>query len=343
MQVQVPTFDLARWRAGSAAERAALARDVDAACGGPGFMQVIGHGIAASVLDPMRAQADAFFALPTERKLELRPPHPGINRGYAPRGSEALAYSLGAAVPAPDLFEAFNLGPDTVPDDAWYAAAPHHFFAPNLWPAALPEFRPALNAYFDAAVAVGLTLTDVFAAALDLPERWFRPYVDRSTLTLRVNHYERRAGDPDPAPGQMRMGAHTDYGVVTVLYADAVPGLQILGPDGAFYDVIPRADALLVNLGDLTAQWTNDRWRSTLHRVVPPPAASGVARRRSVALFLDANYDARIECIASCCSPQRPARYAPLIAGEHLIAKILGPRTGMPSGGVQTAAERYRG
>jgi isopenicillin N synthase-like dioxygenase len=139
----------------------------------------------------------------------------------------------------------------------------------------------------------------------------------------------------------MRMGAHTDYGVVTVLYADPVPGLQILGPDGTFVDVVPQPGALLVNLGDMTALWTNDRWRSTLHRVVPPSAASGAARRRSVALFLDANYDARIECLPTCTGPDRPPKYPPVLAGEHLIAKILGPRLGRASGGVHTAKDRF--
>ena len=87
---------------------------------------------------------------------------------------------------------------------------------------------------------------------------------------MRTINYERRHDEPDPLPGQQRMGAHTDYGVVTVLWADRTPGLEILGDDGAWHGVVPEPGALLVNLGDLTAEWTNDRWRSTLHRVVPP-------------------------------------------------------------------------
>jgi isopenicillin N synthase-like dioxygenase len=306
-----------------------------------GFVQLVGHGISTGVIAAMLAQVDAFFALPLAQKLALVPPHPGINRGYAPRGSEALAYSLGVAS-APDLFEAFNIGPDLVADDAWHRAAPHHFFAPNRWPDALPAFRSALTAYFDAAAALALRLTDLFAPALGLEEDWFRPYVDRSTLTMRVNHYERAADEAEPAPGQMRMGAHTDYGVVTVLHADAVPGLQVMDAAGAFRDVLPEPGALLVNLGDMLAQWTNDRWRSTLHRVVPPPVAAGAVRRRSVALFCDANYDARVECLPSCQGPGNPPLYPPVIAGEHLIAKILGPRTASASGGQNTAKSRVR-
>ncbi len=160
---------------------------------------------------------------------------------------------------------------------------------------------------------------------------------------MRVNNYERRPGDPDPLEGQMRMGAHTDYGIVTVLYADAVPGLQILAPDGSWQDVVPAPGALLVNLGDLTAQWTNDRWRSTLHRVRPAaPDAPDGRHRRSVALFLDGNYDAVIECLPTCRRDGEPTRYPPVTAGEHLIAKVLGPRTLSASAATDTTGDRLR-
>ena len=95
---------------------------------------------------------------------------------------------------------------------------------------------------------------------------------------MRAIRYERRAGEDDPLPGQQRMGAHTDYGIVTVLWAEPVAGLQIVAPDGEWIDVIPADDALVINLGDLTAQWTNDHWRSTVHRVVPPTAVDGTGR-----------------------------------------------------------------
>lgn len=337
----VPIIDVAPWRLGSEDERTSVARDVDRALRSVGFMQIVGHGVPDDVIAAMRRETDRFFTLPLNEKLAVKPPRPGLNRGYAALGSEALAYSLGLDTRAPDLFEAFNIGPEEVPDDPWHEQAPHDFFAPNLWPAALPELRPALTAYFAAAASVGSMLTDVFARALGLPDRWFRPYVDRSTLTLRVNHYERRRGDPPPLPDQMRMGAHTDYGIVTVLYADPVPGLQILGPEGRFHDVTPEPGALLVNIGDMTAEWTNDRWRSTIHRVVPPPEdSSGEARRRSVALFLDGNYDAVIECLPTCTGPGNPPRYAPVVAGQHLIDKLLGPRTLSPSSATNTAGDR---
>jgi isopenicillin N synthase-like dioxygenase len=339
----VPLVDLAPWRTGNSYERAGVARAVDKACREIGFMQIVGHGIPPDVSAAMRNETEAFFQRPLADKLACAPARPGLNRGYAAMGSEALAYSIGEEPTRPDLFEAFNVGPDDVPDDAWHRAAPHDFFAPNIWPREMEGLRRAVTTYFAEAERVGLILTDIFAVALGMPPGWFRPSVERSTLTLRVINYERRPGDPAPAEDQMRMGAHTDYGVVTVLLADPVPGLQVLGPDRDWHDVLPRPGALLVNLGDMTAQWTNDRWRSTLHRVVPPPAsADGRAKRRSAAFFLDANYDALIECLPTCQSADHPPKYPPVLAGEHLIQKLLGPRALTPSKAANTASERLR-
>ena len=190
---------------------------------------------------------------------------------------------------------------------------------------------------------LALTLTEVFAVALGLPAGWFTPFVDRSTTTMRSIRYERHAGDAVPLPGQQRMGAHTDYGMVTVLYAEQVAGLQIVAPDGDWIDVIPEADALVINLGDLTAQWTNDQWRSTVHRVVPPPAAvDGPVERRSAAFFLDANWDAVVECLPTCTTADNPPRYSPVTAGEHLMAKLIGPRLLRVSDAVDTSGDRGR-
>jgi isopenicillin N synthase-like dioxygenase len=328
----VPLIDLQPWLSGEAAAEPALARAIDDACRRVGFLQIVGHGISESVISAMIAETNRFFELPLAQKQRLTPAHIGINRGYAGFESEALAYSLGSAQSLPDRFEAFNVGPDFVPDDAFHRAAPHDFFAPNLWPEGFDNFRLAVTRYFAEATRVAFLLTDAFALALGLGAGWFRPFVDRSTLTLRIVNYERNPGEAPAAPGQLRMGPHTDYGMLTVLYADQAPGLEIFTSEGDWRAVRPEPGALLVNLGDLTARWTNDRWRSTLHRVALPPAdVEGRAKRRSAAFFLDANYDARIDCLPTCLTPGASPRYPAVSAGEHLIAKLLGPRAGVPS------------
>lgn len=324
----VPLIDLAAWRAG---DRGVAAR-IDQGGREVGFFEVVGHGMDADVVAAMLRETERFFALDDAVKRRYSPPSPEVNRGYAAREQEGLAYSVGVDRPG-DLFEAFNIGPEHIDeDDPAVAVERHRLFAPNIWPDEVPELRTALVAYMDEARHVADTLLDAFAAALELPEGFFRPFTTHSTDTLRVNHYETRPGDPDPAPGQVGMGEHTDYGIVTVLLAESVAGLQIVGPDGRWHDVVPQPGSLLVNLGDMTATWTNDRWRSTLHRVLPPQRhPTEVRTRRSVAFFHDGNHDALVECLPTCCSAARPAKYPPVLAGEHLMAKLLGPRTNTPS------------
>jgi isopenicillin N synthase-like dioxygenase len=317
---------------------------IDEGCRRVGFLSVLGHGVPAPVIDAMLAETDAFFALPLERKLAVRPPRPEVDRGYAPTGSEGLVYSLGVDGSPPDLFEAFNIGPDSWPaGDPVYEAERDRIFAANIWPDEPAGLRPALVAYFEAACGLAHRLTGMLASALGLDPAFFDDKTDHSTDTMRVNHYERQAGDPAPLRGQMRMGPHTDYGILTVLYADPVPGLEIVGPDGEWCAVMPTNGALLVNLGDLLAEWTNDRWRSTLHRVVPPAPAGGAAKRRSVAFFHDGNYDALVECLPTCHGEGNPAKYPPVLAGDHLMAKLLGPRTLTASRATSTSADRSVG
>jgi len=333
----VPVVDLEPWRSGGAAGRDAVAAAFDSAASSVGFVQIVGHGVSDDVIDAMVATGDRFFALPLSDKLAARPEDLSVNRGYAASQTESLAYSIGEAAP-PDLFEAFNMGEDVVDEaDPFYAAERHRLFAPNIWPPAVPELRPALVDYFAAARDVALTLTEVFARALGLPAGWFVPFVDRSTTTMRTINYEQRAHDAEPLRGQLRMGPHTDYGIVTVLWADGAPGLEVF-VDGNWRAVTPTPGALLVNLGDLTAEWTNDRWLSTLHRVVPPRGEP--VRRRSTAFFLDGNWDARIECLPTCTDADHPPRYEPVLAGEHLMAKLMGPRTQTISDATDTAADR---
>jgi len=339
MTTAVPVVDISGWDDGGDARRRIVAQ-LDAACTDVGFLQLAGHGIERSTIDGALDAAEAFFRSPVEAKARVRPPGPEINRGWAPLGSESLAYSVGVDAP-PDLFEAFNIGHEHDPSDPTHVAEQHRFFAPNLWPAEPAGFREALLGYWRAAEAVAHRLTSMLAVTLDMPADFFEQRTGHSPDVMRVNWYERAPGSPPPQPGQQRMGAHTDYGVLTVLYGDAVPGLEIVGPDGNWTSVVPEPGCLLVNLGDLLAQWTNDRWRSTLHRVVPPDSsADGSALRRSIAFFHEADADAVVEPLPSCVSPERPARYPPVTAGQHLVDKLMGPRRHERSAATSTVGER---
>jgi isopenicillin N synthase-like dioxygenase len=164
--------------------------------------------------------------------------------------------------------------------------------------------------------------------ALGGREDYFEQFTDHSIDVLRMNNYRLPSQDAQLEKDQLGMGAHTDYGIVTVLWADKVPGLEIQGADGNWHPVMPADGALLVNLGDATARWTNEEWISTLHRVAAPKVNGTLVPRRSAAYFHDGNVDAVIQCLPSCVTEDNPARYEPVTVGEHLAAKLAGSRGG---------------
>lgn len=310
-----------------------MAEQLDRAGRESGFFAVSGHGVDPALIARMLDVTSAFFDLPVEDKMRMYVDDRTRNRGYAPLGSEALAYSLGEADLPPDLFEAFNAGReiDDADVDEYVAPVRDTYFASNVWPD-VPGFRETWLEYWAAAEDVAMTIMRVAGLALGLGEEYFTPYVDRSISVIRANHYRRQPGAPEPLDQQMRMGAHTDYGSVTVLLADRVPGLQLQDDQGAWFDVMPPEGGFMVNIGDLLAEWTNDRWRSTMHRVVPPPPGTdGAALRRSIAFFQQPNWNAEIRCLPSCTDAANPPKYHPVTSGDHLFAKLMGPRLLRPS------------
>jgi isopenicillin N synthase-like dioxygenase len=301
------------------------AEQIGDACTRVGFFQVVRHGVPEQVIDTAWRRTREFFDLPLDDRMAAARRHPDDAYGYLPMAFEALNRSLGGDDPAPpDLKQTFNIGPFGPPrhplDDEGAAWA----FAPSPWPPALPELRPALAAYYDEMDRLAGRLMRCFARALALPERFFDAFIDDAPGALRALDYPDLHEHAAPQPGQLRAGAHTDYGTLTILRQDDAPGgLEVLDPSTERWTPVPADPAaFVVNLGDLMQQWTNDRWRSTLHRVVVPPAGSGPARRQSMAFFHNANYHARIECLPTCLGPGEHPHHEPVIAGPHLQSKF---------------------
>lgn len=301
-------------------EPSGVAAAIDDACRRVGFFQIVGHGLDADVEARAWDAAHAFFRLPIDEKLAVSIP-PGDAYGYGPYRAERLAASRGEITP-PDLKETFSMGPDDGTCAAGTTADPaaSFVFSRTPWPGSLPGMEAALREYYDALAALVDRLMGLMATGLRLDLDHFVPFIDRHTSALRVLHYPDLAG-VDPEPGQLRAGAHSDYGTLTLLRQSG-PGLQVVGADGAWHDVPVVDGAYVVNIGDALERWTNDRWRSTVHRVVvPPDRARG--DRQSIAFFHNANWDAVIECIPTCLAPGEEPRHPPITAGRHLMDKFL--------------------
>jgi isopenicillin N synthase-like dioxygenase len=286
----LPLIDLNH---GSPADQAAA---IDRALCQAGFFAIRGHGVDEAVRAAAFDAAHRFFALPQGTKEGWHVDRWPLKRGFDPIGWQALDVNQ-----PPDIKESFYLGVESI--------------GPNQWPheELVPGFQAACNAYADAMLALARRLMGLFERALGLPAGHFDSFMRHPTCTTRLLHYP-----PQPAqalPGQIGCGAHTDWGALTLLTQDDAGGLQVRS-QGRWLDVPPLPGAYVVNVGDMMQRWTNDRWTSTLHRVIN---RHGARDRWSIAYFFDLDAEASIEPLGTCVSDANPARYGPVTAGEHLV------------------------
>lgn len=306
MTSAIPVIDLEMWRSGDLASRSELARQVDVALQSVGFLLVENHGIPAPLAQSVRDHAAEFFALPAESKEPYRTKVGG--RGWIPLGAESNSYAAGVAAPA-DLKESFKVG----------TANPAPADQPNVWVDELPSLEASIVAYLRASWRVAAHLFELFALALGLPINALMGHASQDASSLNVNHYPPLDALGRPEAGQFRIGAHSDFGVLTVL--DRQPGyggLQIQGPDGDWTDAPWVPGTLTINIGDLLARWTGDRWRSTFHRVLPPSATAPDEALISLVHFCGVAATTVIETLPV----NGPRHYDPVLAGDYLRAKL---------------------
>lgn len=317
----VPVIDISPYFSGDPVRKAEVAARIDDACRNIGFLVISGHGVPEELIERADRLTRAFFDLPMEVKRRSMSASPQVYRGYRPIATSTLAGTLGAVTP-PDFRETFTMNQHRIDrsDPYFTNEAGARIFADNVYPTDIPGLAETWREYYDAMTELAVTLMRLFALALDLPEHWFDDKIDKHMTNFTVSNYP---DQPDAlAPGQLRAGAHTDYGSLTILKAEDRPGgLEVLtkGGEWAAAPVVPGS--FIINIGDLMAQWTNDQWVSTLHRVVNPPRDQAVgSRRQSLIFFHQPNYDARVECLPSCVG--EGALYPPTTSGEHLQDKM---------------------
>ncbi len=319
----IPVIDISPFKTGDQTVRKEVADRVAQACTDIGFLVISGHGVPSSVIKNMVATTKTFFGYEVAEKNKSARPRPEIIRGYGGMESEGLAFSQEEETP-PDLKEVFDVGPIDVPNTEYFrgpAAGGH--FADNLWPAKPSNMRELYTDYFHRMESLTTDVMHIFATALELPADYFDSKLDKQISILRANYYPRLSRPPRAK--QLRGGEHTDYTAFTILWQEITPtvGLQARSLDGEWLDVPAIEDTFVINIGDSLMRWTNDKWISTPHRVIAPPFE--IARehdRLSLVYFVQPNYDAEIKCIDSCQSPERPAKYPPVLNGDYLYSKF---------------------
>jgi isopenicillin N synthase-like dioxygenase len=304
----LPIIDFAAVRAHDATGTRSVAVAIRDACLTDGFFYVANHGVPASVIEAVHAQGQAFFRQPPEVKRVA-----AVNARH--RGFNALGDAHMYEARKPDHKEFFSIGLE-LPEDDPDVLAGEKLRGPNNWPQGMPAFRVALEAYYAAMLACGADLMRAVAVSLDLAADFFVASYRKPLQRTQIVYYP-----PQPVElgeDQFGVAPHSDFGCITLLWQDANGGLEVLERSTRRWIPAPPIEGtLVINVADLLARWTNDRYASTPHRVIN---RSG-RERLSIATFHDPDYQAVVDP-RDLGTPDADCRYAPILAGEHIVGRI---------------------
>ncbi|WP_190093534.1 isopenicillin N synthase family dioxygenase [Streptomyces melanogenes] len=311
----IPVIDLSPWTAGDRAGRKRLAGQVDRALQATGFLLLTGHGVAPQLPGRLRTAAQDLFHLPPP--VKARYAQSTDRRGWIGREKVVTARSEGTWTP-PDLLEVWSCAADS-------ATRPGQTrWLPDRWPLEVPDLHPLVNEYTERMRSLADTVLEVMATALDRPADFFTRHTTRPNWDFIINWYPPADETGPAAPGQFRIGPHTDFGLITLL--DRQPGkggLQVHddtdGWQDGWQDAPHMPGAITVNIGDLMARWTADRWRSGRHRVLPPSPDAPQEELTSLVYFHACAPDTTITSLPA---PTGRTSYPPVRAGDYLRDKM---------------------
>lgn len=292
-----------------------MADEIKNACMNVGFFYVKNHGITEDIIKGVYEEAKDFFSLPLAIKMEIENRNTPTFRGYSP-----LLSGNNNPENAGDLQEGFEFGWEALDEqevDKERILRTSVMDDTNQWPSELPNFRNKVLNYYHSAILLGKILFPLFALALNLPETFFDDKTRNSAASMKLLHYPPQTGPLDDRV--IGIGAHTDWECFTILWQEpGIQALQVLNAKKEWINAPPIPGTLVINLGDQFARWTNDIFKSTVHRAIN---RSGI-HRYSIPLFFGTDYDVRMEPIPSCISPGQPPKYEIVTAGEYVKSRL---------------------
>jgi isopenicillin N synthase-like dioxygenase len=311
-QLEIPLIDFSPFLTDDPTGQQQVATDIYRACHEVGFLYLVNHGIPQAAIEQAFEQSRQFFALPLAEKQTVAWSSEFSNRGYVGLERERLDESQPG-----DLKEAFNLGKEVTLAEAEATGAE---LVQNRWPAGQEEFQTVIRHFFTCCAEGAERIFRAFAIALSMPEGFLVEKHRHHNYTLRLLHYPPL--NTSPKPGQIRAGAHSDYGTLTLLFQDDVGGLEVLDAQGNWIAAPAVPGAILINTGDLTERWSNDVFRSTKHRVGLPQGDNARRDRYSIAFFCQPDAEAEIACLPTCQSEDNPPKYPPVKSGDYLLSRL---------------------
>ncbi|MBS1742381.1 MAG: isopenicillin N synthase family oxygenase [Bacteroidetes bacterium] len=304
----IPSVDLADFLSNDEKRKAAFVEQLGAAYEETGFVAVSNHGITDELTDALYKNVQQFFSLPLEQKRKYEIPGMAGQRGYTSFGTE---HAKGSE--APDLKEFFQYGQvsDTTADGITYA--------PNVLVEQLETFNSTFDRAFAAFEHSGTNLLRAIALYLHLDENYFDPFIQNGNSILRAIHYPPITQEPASA---IRAEQHEDINLITLLIGASADGLEILSKNGEWVPVTSLPGQIVVNVGDMLQRLTNNKLRSTTHRVVNPDRSLWHTSRFSIPFFLHPKATMSLRCLDGCIDEQHPKMYIDATAGEYLDERL---------------------
>jgi isopenicillin N synthase-like dioxygenase len=263
--MEIPVIDVSQYFEGTRAERDKVAQAVDEACRELGLFTIVGHGIDTGLLETVSDLSRQFFDLSLEEKRRYQSPG-GLGYCSIVNAEQALKIS---AISSGNLKESFNLRPD---------------LKPELWPPLPAGFKPVMQDYYRLMEDFSGRLVQMLATALELPEDYFNDRFQDKASVLRLVNYP--VPELEPRPDQYRCEIHSDYGSLTVLLVEDKPGgLEVMDMEEEWHEVEAIPGSLVINIGDIMAEWSGVRWTSSIHRVANPARKDWPESRRQSIIF----------------------------------------------------------
>jgi len=310
--INIPRLDLNEYINGDTSQRKKFSDEIGKAFNETGFVTITNHGLDKQLIDKLYTDIKALFALPDDVKAKYEIPELAGQRGYTGKGKETAK-----GFKQPDLKEFWQIG-QTVTDDP----AVKSEYPDNVIIGEVPSFNATTSEVYKKLEAAGIYLLKAIAVYLGLPENYFDDKVHNGNSILRALHYFPIA-DPDSLPPDaVRAGAHEDINLITLLIGASADGLELLTRHNEWLPVKAHGEDLVVNVGDMLQRLTNNRLKSTTHRVVNPPRELMKFSRYSVPFFLHPKSGMDLTCLDSCIDNEHPKRYDDITAGEYLDERL---------------------
>ena len=277
-----------------------------------GFVALKGHFLDDKLVDELYAEVKSFFNLPSEIKSQYEIPGIGGQRGYVSFGKEKAKGHTQA-----DLKEFWHFG-QYLPEDSRYKGHPHYHN--NVEVAELEKFNTTGKQAYKMLEKTGVYVLRALAIYLGLDEFYFDNYVAEGNSILRPIHYPPITQEPKDA---VRAAAHGDINLITLLMGAQGRGLQVQNRDGEWIDAIAENDELVINVGDMLSRHTNNKLKSTIHRVVNPPRELWSTSRYSIPFFMHPVAEMKLDCLDNCISDEEPKQYEDITAGDFLYERLV--------------------